>query len=56
MKWLKEEDWEQWKNWIRELTKNKIFMDVFNDSEKLYDSSFINEVQKIINEVSKPKT
>lgn len=48
MRWLNREDWGQWKNWIRDLARNEIFVDVVNDNKELYDPSFINEVQETI--------
>ncbi|MEM2100130.1 MAG: hypothetical protein QXP45_02145 [Thermoproteota archaeon] len=48
MKLLKTKDWEQWGNWIKELFKNEIFIDIFNESKKLYDPLFIDEMQKIL--------
>jgi len=42
-----EEDWQQWKNWIKELAANAVFVDLLNESEGLYDSGFLKEVKEV---------
>lgn len=47
------DEWEMWRNWLKILALNDVFIDVFNDNKELYDSSFISEIQRIIDEVAK---
>jgi len=54
-KWTKPEDWKQWKKWIEELATNELFVTVFKENEKLYEPSFVKEVQEIIMKVQ-PQT
>lgn len=42
------EDWDNWKNWLKQIAENPIFIDVFEDNRELYNSSFIEEVKSII--------
>ena len=53
---LPKEVWQQWKIWVKELVLNDVFLDVVNDNQEHYDSSFINEIQRIINEVTKKES
>jgi hypothetical protein len=47
-----EKDWTYYySKWVKDLVTNDIFLDVFNDSKKMYDVSFTNEVNAIIKEV-----
>jgi len=48
VKWQKEEEWKQWRNWIRELATNETFIHLIGDDENLYDPSFIEEVKQVI--------
>jgi hypothetical protein len=44
-----ENDWiYYYSKWVKDLATNEIFLDVFNDSRKMYDVSFTNEVDTII--------
>ena len=44
-----EKDWiNYYSNWVKDLATNDIFLDVFNDTKKMYDVSFTNEMDAII--------
>jgi hypothetical protein len=44
-----ERDWiNYYSNWVKDLATNDIFLDVFNDTRKMYDVSFTNEIDAII--------
>jgi hypothetical protein len=47
------DDWAIWRNWLKLLASNDVFVDVFNDNKDLYDPSFMKEIQGIINETHK---
>ena len=45
-----EKDWiDYYSKWVKDLATNDIFLDVFNDSKKIYDVSFTREIDAIIN-------
>ncbi len=47
-----EKDWRYYySKWVKDLVTNDVFLDVFNESKKMYDVSFTNEVDAIINEI-----
>jgi hypothetical protein len=48
--WLDKAEWNLWFNWMVQMAKNPIFRDVFKDirSKKLYEESFMDEVQRAI--------
>ena len=44
-----EKDWiNYYSKWVKDLATNDIFLDVFNDTKKMYDVSFTNEMDAII--------
>ncbi|MGO8807172.1 MAG: hypothetical protein ACLQO7_11335 [Candidatus Bathyarchaeia archaeon] len=44
-----EKDWiDYYSKWVKDLATNDIFLDVFNDSKKIYDVSFTREIDAII--------
>ena len=44
-----EKDWvNYYSKWVKDLATNDIFLDVFNDTKKMYDVSFTNEMEAII--------
>ena len=47
--WSTEEDWNQWRNWIAELKRNKVFVDVLLEAKEdgLFDPEFISEMEQI---------
>ena len=46
-----EKDWKcYFSKWVKDLVTNEVFLDVFNDNKKIYDVSFTNEVEAIIEE------
>jgi hypothetical protein len=47
-----EKDWTNYySKWVKDLATNDVFLDVFNDTKKIYDVSFTNEMDAIIKEV-----
>jgi len=45
-----EKDWiEYYSKWVKDLATNNVFLDVFNDTKKMYDVSFTREMDTIIN-------
>jgi pheromone shutdown protein TraB len=45
-----EKDWiDYYSKWVKDLATNDVFLDVFNDSKKIYDVSFTREIDAIIN-------
>jgi hypothetical protein len=47
---MAQDDWEQWKNWISELSMNSVFVDVLGEAkeDRLYDPSFIIELEAVV--------
>ena len=44
-----EKDWiNYYSKWVKDLATNNVFLDVFNDTKKMYDVSFTNEMDAII--------
>jgi len=44
-----EKDWiNYYSKWVKDLATNDVFLDVFNDTKKMYDVSFTNEMDAII--------
>jgi hypothetical protein len=44
-----EKDWNNYySKWVKDLATNDVFLDVFNDTKKMYDVSFTNEIDTII--------
>ena len=50
---LYENSWLYWRDWIKQLAANPIFVEHFNQNKKEYSPSFIAEVDGIINELKK---
>ena len=50
---LSRNSWPLWRNWIEELATNKIFVDHFQQNTKYYESTFVAEINRIIQEVHK---
>jgi len=47
-----EKDWiNYYSKWVKDLATNDVFLDVFNDTKKMYDVSFTNEMDAIIKKV-----
>jgi hypothetical protein len=47
-----EKDWiNYYSKWVKDLATNEVFLDVFNDTKKMYDVSFTNEMDAIIKKV-----
>jgi hypothetical protein len=42
------DDWAGWKMWVEDLSTNDIFVDAFNNSKRMYWTSFAIEVDNII--------
>jgi hypothetical protein len=48
-----EKDWiNYYSKWVKDLATNDVFLDVFNDTKKMYDVSFTNEMDAIIKGVT----
>ena len=48
-----EKDWiNYYSKWVKDLATNDVFLDVFNDTKKIYDVSFTNEMDAIIKGVT----
>jgi hypothetical protein len=47
--WSTEEDWNQWRNWIAELKRNKVFVDVLLEAKEdgLFDPKFMSEMKQV---------
>jgi hypothetical protein len=47
-----EKDWiNYYSKWVKDLATNEVFLDVFNDTKKMYDVSFTNEMDAIVKKV-----
>jgi hypothetical protein len=49
------EDWIGWRNWLKALAKNPLFVDLFNTSEGEWDPAFRKELASIIKETQTAK-
>jgi hypothetical protein len=48
-----EKDWiNYYSKWVKDLATNDVFLDVYNDTKKIYDVSFTNEMDAIIKGVT----
>jgi hypothetical protein len=34
--WRPKKDWDEWAKWLRVLVTNDVFLDVFNDTKKMF--------------------
>ena len=49
-----EKDWSNYySKWVKDLATNDVFLDVYNDTKKIYDVSFTNEMDAITKGVTK---
>lgn len=42
------DDWAGWKMWVEDLSTNELFVDAFNNSKRMYSTSFAAEIDSII--------
>lgn len=47
---MTQDDWGHWRNWIRELSMNSVFVDVLAEAKEdgLYEPSFTNEIDAVV--------
>jgi hypothetical protein len=50
------DDWAGWKMWVEDLSTNDLFVDAFNNSKRMYSTSFATEVDNIIAKIAAQKT
>ncbi|MDG6904329.1 MAG: hypothetical protein JRN20_00930 [Nitrososphaerota archaeon] len=48
--------WSYWRNWISDLSKKAVFLELFENTKQSYDPSFVQEVEEVIRQNKKSKS